>query len=581
LFEIATFLREAVLGNLFARRYILPLLNIPYAFLRSANLQSNHRNKRFRWALLPAPSMSMKIEQNLETELSDLSPMSRVRELGSYYTPDQTAGAVARWAIRTGHEAILEPSAGGGALLVAAFARSGELSSKPLARALAFDIDPDAITKLNALRIAELTVRHGDFLEQSIGDKFDIVLANPPFNRNHSLLASRRAILRKRLRAPGAIGLWGYFLLHALDSLRGGGRLASIVPRSVLFTAHGDKFLKMLSGRFSTVGIYELSSKPSWSNFADEAGAVILAEGFGGKIRGTYLRGTLHNDGSVVNLQPLQCESYSRIEEHTAQLGSFAELSIGVVTGRNKVFLLTEAERESAGLSLAHVRPVVSRGKQLVGLSMTREDLLASARDGNKTWLLAPQKLYASVGRYLKVVSLEDRETVVWFKKRNPWWKIQLGDENDAVFTYMNDLGPRIVAVSPGIICTNTLHRVKFREVTTEAQRRAVLLTTISTFGQLAAERIGRSYGGGLLKFELAEARRLPIVKCDAFSPALVSKIDVMLKEGKVIDATNAVDEAFMPDIFGKAWKDAVQALKSDLKKLRDQRRGKKGNSDI
>jgi adenine-specific DNA-methyltransferase len=523
----------------------------------------------------------MKIEHNLEAELSELSPLTRVRQLGSYYTPDGTAGAVARWAIRTGHEAILEPSAGGGALLVAAFARASELSLRPAARAMAFDIDSDAICKLNALAMDGLTVCHSDFLEQAISEKFDLVLANPPFNRNHSLSAGRRAVLRERLKAPGAIGLWGYFLLHALKSLKVGGRVASIVPRSVLFTAHGEKFLKDFCRRFSAVGVYELSSKPSWSNFADEGGAVILAEGFEGVPCSDYRRGVLNDDGTIANTQPLQCESYRRVLAQSVALETLAELSIGVVTGRNKVFLLTEIERKSAGLSLAHVRPIVSRSKQLTGLSLSREELHALANDGHKTWLLAPQKLYASVKRYLEVIPLDERESVVWFKKRDPWWKVQIGEYNDAVFTYMNDLGPRVVAVSPGVICTNTLHRVKFKPKTADAQKRAVLLTAISTFGQLAAERIGRSYGGGVLKFELADARRLPIVTGEGFSPELLAKVDRLLKAGAIAEATLAVDEAFMPSIFGSAWAKARKKLQADLQRLRNLRRGKKENFDI
>jgi adenine-specific DNA-methyltransferase len=523
----------------------------------------------------------MKIEQNLEAELSQLSPLMRVRLLGAYYTPDRTAVAVARWAIRTGHEAILEPSAGGGALLVAAFARARELALRPKARAMAFDIDSDAIDKLHALAIHGLTVCHGDFLEQTISEKFDLVLANPPFNRNHSLSAERRAVLRERLDAPGAIGLWGYFLLHALNFLKEGGRVASIVPRSVLFTAHGERFMKRFCDMFSAVGVYELSNKPSWSNFADEDGAVILAEGFGGRPCEGYSRGALNDDGTIEHARSQNCESYRRIFGESVELDTLAELSIGVVTGRNKVFLLTEEERTNAGLSLAHVRPIVSRSKQLTGISLTKEDLLGLARDGHKTWLLAPSRFYASVSQYLDAIPVVDREAVVWFKKRNPWWKVQIGGQNDAVFTYMNDLGPRVVAVSPGVICTNTLHRVKYRSLTNESQKRSVLLTPISTFGQLAAEHIGRSYGGGVLKFELADARRLPVVTSEKFSSDLLGLVDSLLKEGKIAEATLAVDGAFMPDIFGRSWKFAREKLQLDLQQLRSQRRGKKGNSDI
>lgn len=519
----------------------------------------------------------MKIEQNLNEQLTAICAMTRVRQLGSYYTPDSTASAVAHWAIRTGHESFLEPSAGGGALLVAAFARANELSQRPRARATAFDIDADAIVQLQALAIDELTVYEGDFLEQTVSEKFDLVLANPPFNRNHALSPERRSLLRNRLNTSGAIGLWGYFLLHSLSFLKVNGRLASIVPRSVLFTKHGAKYLKHLCSQFADVGVFELSKKPSWSNFADEAGAVILAEGYKGKPSNDYRRGTLNEDGTITERVAVKCALYDRVIETSVALGTLAELSIGVVTGRNSVFLLSEEERKNADLSISHVRPVVSRSKQLTGLSVTKGELLALAKEGHKTWLVAPSKLFAAVGRYLEVIPVEDRETVVWFKKRHPWWKVQVLDAIDAVFTYMNDLGPRIVAVDEGVICTNTLHRVKFLPTTSAMQRRGIFLTPISTIGQLAAERIGRSYGGGVLKFELAEARRLPVIFSKDFSPDLVVRVNKLLKEGKWDDAVLIVDEAFMPGVFGKSWRTTRYKFAEDLRDLRERRRGKKG----
>lgn len=520
----------------------------------------------------------MKIEQNLNEQLSELCTHTRIRQLGSYYTPDLTASALARWAIRTGHESFLEPSAGGGALLIAALSRANELARYPAARATAFDIDPEAIEKLHALDIDQLTVYKADFLEHPFFEKFDLVLANPPFNRNHSLTPQRRSSLRDRMGVSGAIGLWGYFLLHSLNFLKSGGRLASIVPRSILFTRHGEKYLKNLCGQFSEVGVFELSARPSWSNFADEAGAVILAEGFGGRPCNQYRTGTLNEDGVIAEKSTPQCQLYDRAIGVSVMLGTLANLSIGVVTGRNKVFLLSENERKDAGLSLTHVRPVISRSRQLSGLFLSTEDLHDLAVNGHKTWLLAPKKFYAAVSRYLAVVPAEDIEAVVWFRKRKPWWKVQISENIDAVFTYMNDLGPRIVAVSPGVVCTNTLHRVTFFNSTAEAQRRGVFLTAISTFGQLAAERVGRSYGGGVLKFELAEARRLPVISSANFSESLLLEVDRLLKAGCIDDARKAVDEAFMPEIFGVSWKAVTQKFADDLLNLRYRRRGKIGS---
>lgn len=519
----------------------------------------------------------MKTDPDQEINKLPDSRIVRARQFGSYYTPDNIADTLAKWAVRNGQEMIVEPSAGHGALITAAFKQAAKQAKNPSLNVTAFDIDPSAIEVLKNLEFANLTIKKEDFLEHSSADQvFDVVLANPPFTRNHSLTESKRKMLRERSGALGAIGLWGYFLLHSLKFLRHGGRLASIVPRSAIFTNHGKKFLGRLCENFSSVGIYALSNKPVWSNSADEDGAVILADGHGGRCN-TYSSGELTDDGEIIYRALDGSGFYSKMINRSVTLGSVASISIGTVTGRNSVFLLTEGERISARLSTEDIRPVISRSRQLKGLSVDADELYRMACAGNKTWLLSPAELNEDVLQYLKVVPEIDRESVGWFRKRKPWWKVNVVDGFDAVFTYMNDLGPRLVQVGRGITCTNTLHSVRFHQETQENLRLSAFLTPISTFGQLAAERIGRKYGGGILKFEVGDARRLPIIEDAAFTIEFFALIDVLFREGKFESARDCVDEVIMKSTFGVDWSLPLDEMRADLILLRQQRRNKIG----
>jgi adenine-specific DNA-methyltransferase len=516
----------------------------------------------------------MKIDFPLAPD-TEVSSTDRTRALGSYYTPDVTARAISAWAVRTGDEIILEPSAGAGALLRAAFERANIVSDSPSCKATAYDVDPIAIQNLSLLEIEGISVNLGDFLDISPSDlmKFDLILANPPFNRNHSILLEQRTKLRTRFKTFGAIGLWGHFIVHSLDFLRRGGRLASIVPRSVLFTKHGEKFLSRLCEQFISVQICEFSTRPSWSNFAEETGAVILAEGFGFGPCQVYTRGVLNDDGSITPVTPLDCEYYSAIKDKSIELKDIATLSIGVVTGRNKVFLLSEAERVNAGLALTDVRHVVSRSRQLAGITLTIDEIEKLGEVGHKTWLVAPSEMNKATKKYLALIPEADIKTVVWFRKRIPWWKVQIAESYHAIFTYMNDCGPRIVSLEPGIICTNTLHRVTYLNDTSRELIIASLLTPLSTFGQLEAERLGRKYSGGMLKFELAEARRIPVLVNENLNEGLLKKVDFLLKDGDLARATDTIDEAIMPSIFGESWQRVKNKLEFDLLHARNARR--------
>jgi hypothetical protein len=66
------------------------------------------------------------------------------------------------------------------------------------------------------------------------------------------------------------------------------------------------------------------------------------------------------------------------------------------------------------------------------------------------------------------------------------------------------------------IRCTNTLHQIRFSSELSDDERLIVTLSMISSFGQLAAERIGRPYGGGVLKaFEPTPSSRRRIGRSD------------------------------------------------------------------
>ncbi|MCO8644761.1 hypothetical protein C6Q12_28140 [Burkholderia multivorans] len=516
----------------------------------------------------------MKIER--DALLSLTAGPARAKLLGSFYTPEMTARTLARWAVRTGSDRILEPSAGNGALIRAALARAQELAGAPSCDVVACDIDPAAIIELRSQALPRTVIIEADFLSQAAASfkPFDAVLANPPFNRNHAIPKDARNALKKRFRTSGASGIWVHFLLHATEFLKVGGRLAFIVPRSAIFTRHGDSLLRRISNQFRSVGIYEFPSRPAWSTHADEAGAVVLADGYKEGSVDSYVRGYITEDGFALSQPNASSPHFEKIEQSSTKLGRIATLSIGVVTGRNKVFLLSDDERRAAGINRSSVMHVVSRSAQLRGALLHSDELMALAKDGHKTLLLRPTRLGARIKRYLDVISEADRESVVWFKKRNPWWLVQVEDRYDAVFTYMNDNGPRIVLLGDGIVCTNTLHRVAFNEGIRQEQKISAVLTVLSTYGQLAAEKIGRAYGGGLLKFEIAEAREIPALEIESvFDENLLARVDRALRANSRSLAQEMVDRAYMPKLFGGKWELVKAELQFELTEARKRRR--------
>ncbi|MCS6515088.1 class I SAM-dependent methyltransferase, partial [Burkholderia thailandensis] len=118
----------------------------------------------------------MKIER--DALLSLTAGPARAKLLGSFYTPEMTARTLARWAVRTASDRILEPSAGNGALIRAALARAQELAGVPSCDVVACDIDPAAIIELRRQELPRPVIIEADCLSQAAASfkPFDAVL---------------------------------------------------------------------------------------------------------------------------------------------------------------------------------------------------------------------------------------------------------------------------------------------------------------------------------------------------------------------------------------------------------------------
>lgn len=331
--------------------------------------------------------------------------------------------------------------------------------------------------------------------------------------------------------------------------------------------------------QFRNVELRRLVDLPEWSQGAEEKGAVFLADGFElGSSEPPQLTSWNSAGERVADFFAGDPSFFRQALEQSTPLGQLAALSIGAVTGLNRVFLLTESERIEFGISPEDVRPIVARSRHAQGIIVDDDDLLELSKAGEKTWLLHPTELGAKgspVRRRLAQIPASKRRNTLWLNKRSPWWKVDVSEHCDGFFTYMNHEGPRVVLSEGRARCTNTLHQIRFLGTVSRQQRIAVALTPISTFGQLAAELGGRSYGGGILKFELQDARQLPSLSGNARCRLEnLRKVHSLVVAGKSTMATALADEILLEPIFGTDWQVAVREMQKELQARRSERNG-------
>jgi hypothetical protein len=481
------------------------------------------------------------------------------RSLGRFDTPRPLAQALADWAVCDANETVLEPSCGGGVLVKSVIARLSELGARyPASNLCGCDIDPRALAETqNAVAPHKPKLVLGNFLAlpaSALGDsKFNVILGNPPYVRLHTMSMAMRLVARQALPSADLLdakaSLWAYFPIHAFSLLADGGRMGWILPETVLHAEYGKQILQWAAQRFARCIAVSIRERCFTADGAKERIVLLLLQTAGQASKRSLELAEFSTTAQAIAALPHLVSPRSRrlpglnghavphlisagattiagVLEQSPDLkrfGEVADVKIGVVTGNNGFFVMSEDERLSVRVSRRHFRPVVSKfadlGEGLV-LCADREDAKSPAWD---KWLLCPhpksvdRRLSAYLRRYKRSEIASNRTMA----KRSHWQVPLLGQVPEAFFRYMGQYGPRMVLNEAGYICTNTIHCIYFKGKASKSLRRAICLSLHSSYSQLSAEFEGRQYGSGVLKLEPSEAKRIAF----PFSKALVTAL--------------------------------------------------------
>lgn len=544
----------------------------------------------------------------------------RKKELGAFYTHSGLTDIICEWAIQSPETSIFEPSFGGCGFLRSAHDRLVALKGSAAPEQIfGCDIDPDAFGFLASLfeRPVDLDRFHeGDFLLQEFPDtwlsSFDAVIGNPPYLPYRKISASIRERALALLKAEGLeldrrASIWAYFVGLSVRFIKDGGRMAWVLPSSFIHANYARSLRKFILRKFENVCAFELQERQFLLEGTEEKTIVILAESKhslakvddDNDIQLIRCAGTLNlaeeiqkwQNGSFAKASscasavidclseaPLKLFRHLETHDHHHRLGDYLRVQIGLVTGNNRFFLRTEEERQQADLNAEDLARVLPRFKFVEGAELTNQDIEVMRIDGAKTFLvsaenteLAPRK----VREYLESYPEEAKAKCSTFKKRASW---SLTDDNaipDVFFPVMQHNGPRVVLNTAGLNCTNSIHRGYFIQDLTDTQKKLLSLSSLSTFSQISAEIVGRSYGSGALKHEPREAEAIAVL----LPPIHHSKInsafgraDTYLRAGNFDEASQVADYIILDALNVDCIPTEASVLKSGLAQLRKNR---------
>ena len=209
------------------------------------------------------------------------------RRTASIYTPPDLASFLAEVTVRAlgdkeGPVSVLDPACGDGGLL-RAFAEAVPAALRRRLILTGYETDSAALAQatrnLSLAKVHAVVLREQDFLSvegvehttrtgaaqrsifdsgESVGERFDAVIANPPYVRTQVLGAKKAQQLAVRFRLTGRVDLYQAFALAMANVLNSGGVLGLLTSNRFLTVKSGAALRHLLRREFDLAAIYDL-----------------------------------------------------------------------------------------------------------------------------------------------------------------------------------------------------------------------------------------------------------------------------------------------------------------------------------
>lgn len=508
-----------------------------------------------------------------------VDPASQRKARGAFFTPPPLAQFVADWAVRSAHDAVLEPSCGEAVFLhqVGRRGHTGHL--------VGVDVHADSVTRArSSLETADITatIRTADFFGIEPEPTYDAVVGNPPYIRYQDFTGeararARTAALRAGVPLSGLASSWAAFTVHAALFLRPGGRLGLVLPAELLSVNYAAGVRRFLMERFATVRLV-LFTERVFPGVLEEV-LLLLADGYspdgrGGtdhcevfQVRGADSLADLAKGHSwrpsspsvkwtPATLAGPALAAYADVTDGVGfgVLEDWGDTTLGMVTGNNSYFALSPERVALLGLRATDLLPLSPPGsRHLRELALTGPMLADLAARGKATWLFRPAGEPSAAARgYLAAGESAGVPLAYKCRVRSPWWRVPYQPPADLLLTYMNADTPRLTTNRARAHHLNSVHGVYLRPEHRRVGRDLLALASLNSVTLLGAEVVGRAYGGGLLKLEPREADTLPLPRPEVVAALrdplrrVRRAVTARLATGRLLAAVTLVDEVLM-----------------------------------
>ncbi len=331
-----------------------------------------------------------------ERDSSPSAPRQSVPPAGLIVTPPEIVEEMVRTALdlhRMDHIAFGDPALGSG-IFFAVLVRCLEEAGRPISSADGVELDPNrGRAAMQRWSDYDLQVFAGDFLKSVPIRQWNFILANPPYVRSQiiddDVKAELSSLVFRRLgiELSGRSNLFVYFLLLAHDWMADDGTAAWLLPADVLDSDYGRAVRNYLTSHVDLVAVHVFDSGGrSFENALVSSVVVFFRKSQPSDDRVQFSRGVSITQAStkrMVSKDSLISSSRWRqfshpkrrsVDRDLLSLGDVFDVTRGVATGANDVFVLGERECRDLGLNGYGLRPLVPKSRYLPDDGIVRAD---------------------------------------------------------------------------------------------------------------------------------------------------------------------------------------------------------------
>ncbi len=438
---------------------------------------------------------------------------------------------------------------------------------------------------------------------------FDAIVGNPPFVRYQNFPEDQRKPAFELMQRAGMhpsklTNTWVPFLVASSFLLTEHGRMAMVIPAELLQVNYAAELRRFLSDFYKKITLITFK-KLVFEGIQQEV-VLLLGEKNGDKhtgIRTIELNGIEelasyeHTDFSNTELKPIdhntekwtqyfldnkEIELLRSLQANPklTEAGKVIDVDVGVVTGQNQFFVLSEEQIKGVSLKRYSQR-IVSRSGHLKGVIFSEDDWHSNVENNLPAYLLdLPKKDFDELPKaaqdYIKTGEAAEFHTGFKCRIRPRWYIVPSVWTPDAFMLRQVHGYPKLIVNRAGATCTDTIHRVKLLNgISAEVIAAAFLNSLTFAFSEV----MGRSYGGGVLELEPNEAEKLPLPLVGAEKLDL-DKLHGLLLNDDVKGILDITDKVLLIEGLGLPDKQ-VKMLRGIWEKLRDRRINRKHSKKV